>query len=102
MIEAKIEQAACRKIKDTYNVKSIKLTPTQSTGYPDRIFFLTGGRPLLIEFKRPGEKPRPKQAYVLNELGRLGYLVTVCTSVRGACRAVDDAIHHNCVLSAYD
>ena len=58
-----------------------KLKIVGDDGYPDRLFWIPGGRPLLIEFKRPGEEPRPKQVYVHNMLRKLGYLVEVCDNV---------------------
>lgn len=45
----------------------------ERAGYPDDIFFVPGGRPLLLEFKIPGEAPRPLQAYILKQLAQRGY-----------------------------
>lgn len=42
-------------------------------GMPDRVFWLPGGSPLIIEFKRRGKKPRKLQAYRIKELKELGY-----------------------------
>jgi len=92
MQESKIEQAACRKILQRYGIKSIKLTPSQSTGYPDRLFFMPGGRPLFIEFKRPGEQLRPKQRYIMRQLQKLGYNVHVCDSDQDAIKVVRNCI----------
>lgn len=50
-----------------------KLTIAGQTGWPDRCFWLPGGRPLLIEFKRVDEAPRQKQAYIHKQLRELGY-----------------------------
>lgn len=61
-----------------------KLKIVGDDGYPDRIFWIPGGKPLFIEFKRPGEEPRPKQVYVHNMLRKLGYFVEVCDNVEGA------------------
>lgn len=50
-------------------VKVIKVNPLWSAGWNDRIFFVPGGRPLIIEFKREGGKTSKLQeerhAYLL-------------------------------------
>lgn len=46
------------------------------TGFPDRAFWLPGGRPTIIEVKRLGEEPRKLQYHYLNLLNDLGYDVT--------------------------
>jgi hypothetical protein len=46
---------------------------TQLDGVPDRIFFVPGGRPLIIEFKARGEKPEELQAWYLQNLKEDGY-----------------------------
>src|SRR5690606_15283156 len=62
-------------------------------GYPDRIFWLPGGRPLLVEFKQPGEPLELKQVHHVRELLDLGYLVEVHDNAEraflGVARAVD-------------
>jgi VRR-NUC domain. len=45
-------------------------------GIPDRLVLLPG-RPLFIEFKRPGGKPTPLQLHVHEKLRKLGYAVEV-------------------------
>lgn len=91
MSETAIERAACRQILAKFGVGSVKLT-LRSTGYPDRLFWIPGGMPLLVEFKRPGERPRPKQEHVIAELRRLGYDVVICDSADCAVRAVRNAV----------
>lgn len=58
------------------------LVPKMGTAYerswPDRMFLVPGGRPLFIEFKRPGKEPTAKQAHRIQELRELGYDVQVC------------------------
>jgi hypothetical protein len=87
--EAQIEQIACSRILNKFGITSVKLTPTQSTGYPDRIFWLPGGKPLMIEFKRPGEKLRAKQEHVIGQLRTLGYDVKICVSPKQAVDTVE-------------
>lgn len=58
----------------------LKVNPLWAAGWPDRIFFVPGGRPLIIEFKRPGGKTTPLQDKVINDLRSLGYDVEVIDS----------------------
>jgi hypothetical protein len=51
---------------------------TQLDGIPDRCFFLPGGRPLLVEFKRLGKEPEELQAWHLNALVKAGYRAAHC------------------------
>ena len=59
----------------------IKLNILGRRGWPDRIFFPVGGKPVLIEFKRVNEDARALQAYVHGELRARGYVVYVCDRV---------------------
>lgn len=59
----------------------LKLNVMHNRSWPDRVFWIPGGRPFLIEFKRPGATPTPKQAIMLRKLEELGYDVTWCDSV---------------------
>lgn len=45
--------------------------------YPDRLFFLPNGRTMLVEFKRPGEKPRTRQSVIHHRLSTLRHPVSV-------------------------
>lgn len=54
-----------------------KLNGEGKRGWPDREFFLPGGKPFLIEFKRPGEEPDPLQLETIGALRALGYDVEV-------------------------
>ena len=56
----------------------IKLNILGRRGWPDRIFFPVGGKPVLIEFKRVNQDARALQAYVHGELRARGYVVYVC------------------------
>ena len=46
---------------------------TQLDGVPDRIFFVPGGKPLIVEFKARGEKPGELQQWYLKKLKEDGY-----------------------------
>lgn len=49
------------------------LQPGASRGFPDMVFLVPGGKPLLVEFKRPGKKPNKFQTHTLDQLKELGY-----------------------------
>jgi|SRR5579859_3172038 len=70
--EDRIERAVCRHA-DALGLTHIKLNVWGRRGYPDRLFFIAGGRPLLIEFKEANYKPRRLQQYTINKLLRLKY-----------------------------
>lgn len=76
--ETKIEKKTCDLVLNFLGVENSKLKDQGETGFPDRCFWLPGGKPLLIEFKQPGEDPDPKQEYIHNKLKKLGYQVEVC------------------------
>lgn len=42
-------------------------------GWPDVLFLVPGGRPLFMEFKRPGKDLEPLQAERKSDLEKLGY-----------------------------
>ena len=90
--ESKIERAACRLIWTHLGIKGSKLVTPGDTGYPDRIFWVPGGKPVMIEFKRPGELPTPKQLYIHNQLRALGYTVEVHSNEIRAFQAIIDAV----------
>lgn len=58
---------------DKHGVMHIKLNLQFRRGWPDRMFLVPGGRPLLIEFKRPGKQLEPLQAHVISKLKALNY-----------------------------
>jgi uncharacterized protein YyaL (SSP411 family) len=90
--ESKIELRAVQKVHKDLGVLGIKLTTKSGTGWPDRMFLVPGGRPFFIEFKQPGEEPRPKQDFVHALLRRLGYDVEAHDTVEGAVAAVGQRV----------
>ena len=63
-------------------VRFIKLNTAGRSGWPDREFFVPGGRPLLIEFKRPDDgKLSRQQSDNIAYLKRMGYDVHVIDEV---------------------
>lgn len=69
----------------------LKLIEGSETGWPDTLFLIPGGRPLFIEFKWPGERPEPKQVYMITLLHNLGYDVQVHDNVEEALDAIRTA-----------
>lgn len=92
VLESKIERDTCARAAKLMGVIGTKLVAPGETGYPDRIFWLPVGRPLLIEFKRPGENARPKQVFIHEQLRGLGYEVQVHDNVNEALRAIRAAL----------
>ena len=91
--ESVIERDSCEWIAKELGVHSVKFNTTGSdTGYPDRIFWIPGGQPLLIEFKKPGGQLSAKQKYQIERLEKLGYNVKVCTNARQAFKAAQEAL----------
>jgi len=91
-VESKIERKACSLILERYGIQSAKFTSPGMNGFPDRIYFVPGGKPVFIEFKEPGELPRPLQAFRIQWLRSIGYLVYWTDSVEGACEIIEDAL----------
>ena len=73
-------ESDCTLIAEAAGVPSVKLEKVKRS-YPDRLFFMPGGKPLIIEFKIPGEAPRAQQRERIEMLVALGYRVEVVTSV---------------------
>jgi len=87
------ERKACKWALEERGVPNVKLLhPGGETGWPDRLFFIPGGRILLIEFKEVGYEPEPRQVYVHNLLRALGYEVETCDSLAAAKEAIDRAL----------
>jgi hypothetical protein len=71
----------------------LALQPGVKTGWPDVEVLLRGGRPIFIEFKRPGvTKPRVTQAARRAELEACDYEVLVTDSFDEAVAAVTCAV----------
>lgn len=54
-------------------VPSLLLNLRYDNGWPDCLFLITGGRPLLMEFKRPGKDLEPLQVERRETLEKLNY-----------------------------
>ncbi len=77
--EGKIQDAVI-KYANGLGIRTIRMYfgPGIQTGWPDVLFLLPGGRPLFIEFKKPGEGPTPKQERKIQILRDNGYDVKLC------------------------
>ncbi len=61
---------------------SIKLDKA-ARSWPDRLFLGPSSQMLLVEFKRPGFKPRKQQEIRHAQLAALGHPVSVITTFQG-------------------
>lgn len=62
---------------EAHGILTTKMNGEGHSGMPDRVFWLPGGRPVIIEFKRPGAKASKLQEYYIGTLARNGYQVGV-------------------------
>ena len=56
MLEIKHVETPVVKWAKKRKIEALKLNVLGQRGFPDRIFFLAGGKPFLIEFKRRNGK----------------------------------------------
>ena len=91
-LENPIEQETVKEVWKYLGIKGSKLNILGETGYPDRIFWVPNGNPFFIEFKQPGNEPRPKQLEIHAWLRQLGYKVEVHDNVSDAFQAVIQAV----------
>jgi hypothetical protein len=89
-LEADIENE-CVLIAHDEGCRNVKLDKIERS-LPDQEFFLPLGQTLLVEFKRPGEKPRPQQLARFQELADLGHPVSVIDSVPDFRRLLREAL----------
>ena len=75
-----------------HGIIQVKFEVPGQTGWPDRLFFIPGGRPLFIEFKRPGEVLEPKQIYYYHLLLSLDYHIEVHDNAKSAIQAIIKAV----------
>jgi hypothetical protein len=75
ILEKKLREQV-QKLKGT----AIKFFSPWFTGMPDRIVLMPGGRIWFVELKSPGKKPSPRQQYVIDWLGKIGFQVRVIDS----------------------
>lgn len=74
-LEKYLEQK-CVQYAKAFGFECIKLDKAKRA-WPDRLFLGPGATALLVEFKRPGEKPRKQQDALHIKLRELGHSVHV-------------------------
>lgn len=92
--EKAIEARVCKRALEELGVPNlpVKLVAGATTGWPDRIFLLPGGRPLFIEMKDPEKGVvSPKQHLIHKMLRDLGYEVQVHDNEQEAVTAIGRA-----------
>jgi len=90
-LETDLERAVCT-YADKHGILHIKLNLRGRRGFPDRLFFIPGGKPLMIEFKREGEEPRRLQSYIHSQLVGLGYRVETADNTFDGFQLIDNAL----------
>ena len=78
-LERSLEQA-CVELAYREGFISIKLD-NAARSWPDRLFLGPSSQSLLVEFKRPGQKPRKQQEVRHKQLAALGHPVSVITTL---------------------
>ena len=91
-LESSIERSVVQRAASRLGVMLLKVTPDSSTGWPDRLAVLPGGRVIWLEFKRPGEKPTPKQTYVHGALRKIGHQVEIITDANVGLGIIEKAL----------
>lgn len=90
MLERHLEHK-CNKHAESLGWMHVK-TDLAARGWPDRIYFGPSGQLLLVEFKRPGQKPRKQQAVRHKQLRVLGHPVSVIFSFDAFCELLSCAM----------
>jgi len=75
-MEKKIETYLCKSVKAAGG-RALKLVCPGTSGVPDRLILLPGGRAFFAETKDAGKKPTEKQKYRHQQLRALGFRVYV-------------------------
>jgi hypothetical protein len=78
-LEIHIEKKSCQ-YAESLDWEHIKLDKAKRK-WPDRLFLGPNGQKLLVEFKRPGESPRPQQEAFFYRLGKKFHKVHLIESV---------------------
>lgn len=79
MLERDLEKKMTRSVREAGGL-ALKWTAPGTSGVPDRIVFLPGGRVVFVELKRPGQTLRPLQVRMHEKLTELGADVRVVDS----------------------
>jgi hypothetical protein len=83
-------EKACVDYAAEHGFVSVKLDKA-ARSWPDRLFLGPSSQMLLVEFKRPGEKPRKQQEVRHRKLAALGHPVSVIFSLDAFCELLSCA-----------
>jgi hypothetical protein len=81
-LESTLETKFYNAVRSVLGGKSFKFAPT-TKGNPDRVVLLPGGIIELVELKREGELPSPKQRHWHAQAAMLGVKVAIVTGEAG-------------------
>ena len=75
-----LEKVIERKLRDGVKklgggAQCLKFESPGTSGVPDRMILLPGGRVVFVELKQVGKRERMRQTYVQNQMRRLGFTV---------------------------
>lgn len=87
MSESKVEKYLTSRVK-SYGGKCLKFVSPGSSGVPDRIVLLPGGRVLFVEVKSTFGEPSIVQEFQIRKLKALGFSVYLVSTIE----QVDDFI----------
>lgn len=87
-MESKIEKEFRDRVKEC-GCRAVKFTDPGEDGAPDRQVLTPWGQVVFVEFKQPGEQPRPNQLRYMLKLCRMGFLAFAANDVE----VPMDAIH---------
>jgi hypothetical protein len=91
MLETNIERRVVNWARDN-GILVFKADAKYGVGAPDRIFILSHGRIVFIEFKKPGKKPKKIQVFVHNKLRRLDHAVFVVDNAEIGIQILKEAV----------
>jgi len=99
ILEKDVEKKVCE-WADELGIEHIKMELKHDVGWPDRMFLVPGGKPVIIEFKRPktvgkddGGTLKGIQKQRIKYLSENGYNVDVCDTKESAIRAITEGIY---------
>lgn len=88
MLEKQIEKRLTEEAKRRGGM-AVKFTSPGTSGVPDRLVVMPGGKMGLIEVKAPGKTTRPIQRAMRRRFERLGVAVYVLDSLESVGGAID-------------
>lgn len=86
--EERIETKVCE-YAEARGLQHRKLAWVGRKDAPDRLYWGPGVRPFMVEFKAPGEEPRPGQARELASLAAAGMHAYACDDIERGKQIID-------------